>query len=201
MRAPRCWMPLALTLLLAGPGFGGSRDRPLKVAILNIDRAIFDTEEGKRGVEELSRKLEPTQMELKALSAEIDSLKRRLKDDSAGMSDADRTRLQAEIDSKQKSLDSSVQEVKEQSQVERRQLQDRILKKMAPIVVSFAQKNKLNAVLDASADATQDPGQFWPQGLVLWSSGPHVALKEAASTKPETDITDSIVRKYNSKYP
>jgi len=201
MRAPRCWTPLALTLRLAGSGFAGNHNRPLKVASLNIERAVFDTEEGKRGVEELSRKLEPQQMELKALSAEIDSLNQRLKDRSAAMSDADRTGLQAEIDTKQKSLNSSVQKLKEQSQAGRRQVRDRIVEQIASIVVSIAKKKRLDAILDTSPGAAQDTGKFWPDGLVIWSSGPDVALKEAASTKPEADITDSVVQKYNSTHP
>ena len=117
------------------------------------------------------------------------------------MSDADRTGLQAEIDTKQKSLNSSVQKLKEQSQAGRRQVRDRIVEQIASIVVSIAKKKRLDAILDTSPGAAQDTGKFWPDGLVIWSSGPDVALKEAASTKPEADITDSIVQKYNSTHP
>jgi len=90
-------MPFALALILAGSAFAGSLNRPLKVASLNFDRAVFDTEEGKRGAQELSRKLGAKQSELKALSTEIDNLKQRLKDHSANMSDADRTSLQTRL--------------------------------------------------------------------------------------------------------
>jgi Skp family chaperone for outer membrane proteins len=201
MQAPSVWMPLALTLILAGSGFAGSPNRALKVASLNFDRAVFETEEGKRGAEELSRKLEPKQTELKVLSTEIDKLKQRLKDHAAGTSDSDRTALQTEIDSKQKSLDSSAQKVKEESQAARRQLRDFIVQKMASIVVGIGKQKHLNAILDVSPGAAQDPGKFWPDGLVLWSSGPDIELKEASSTKPETDITDSVVQKYNAAHP
>ena len=56
------------------------------------------------------------------------------------MSDADRTGLQPRMDSKQKSLDSSVQKVKEQSQADRRNVRDRIVEQMASIVVSMQKK-------------------------------------------------------------
>jgi len=68
MRAPGCWTPLAITLLLAGSSFAGGNNRPLKVASLDIERAAFDTDEGKRGIEELSRELDSKQTELKALN-------------------------------------------------------------------------------------------------------------------------------------
>jgi len=201
MQEPRGWMLLALTLILAGSGFAGSPNRPLKVASLNFDRAVFDTEDGKRGVEELSRKFEPKQAELKALTTEIDNLKQRLKDHSADMSDADRTSLQTQIDSKQKSLDSSAQKVREESQTARRHLRDVIIPKMAVTLIRFAQQKQLDAILDVSPDAAQDPGKFWPDGLVLWTSGPDIDLKQASSTKPETDITDIVVQKYNAAHP
>jgi len=115
-------------------------------------------------------------------------------------SDADRTALQAEIDSKQKSLDSSAQKVREESQAARRNLRDFIIQKMALIVVRLAQEQQLDAILDVSPGAARDPGKFWPDGLVLWSSGPDIDLKEASSTKPETDITDRVVQKYNAAH-
>jgi len=195
MRAPRGWMLLALTAILTCPSFAGSHNRPLKVASLDFDRAVFDTEDGKRGVEELSRKLEPKQVELK------DNLKQRLKDHSANMTDADRTSLQSQIDSTQKSLDSSTQNVREESQTARRNLRDIIIRKMAPTLIRFAQQKQLDAILDVSTGAAHDPGKFWPDGLVLWTSGPDIDLKEASSTKRESDITDSVVQKYNAAHP
>jgi hypothetical protein len=95
----------------------------------------------------------------------------------------------------------SAQEVKEESQVGRRRLRDHINEQMAPIVVGIAKKKRLDAILDASPGAAQNPGSFWPDGLVIWSSCPDVSLREASATKPETDITDSVVQKYNSTHP
>ena len=109
-------------------------------------------------------------------------------------SDADRTALQAEIDSKQKSLDSSAQKVREESQAARRNLRDFIIQKMALIVVRLAQEQQLDAILDVSPGAARDPGKFWPDGLVLWSSGPDIDLKEASSTNRKPTLRIVLCR-------
>ena len=149
MQMPRGWMLLAVTLVLAGYGLAGNRNRPLKVASLNIDRAVFDTEEGKRSAKELSVTFERDQAELKTMSTEIESRKKRLKDHAQEMSDADRRTIQTEIDFLQTNLDSSTHRVKE-DQSARLTLRDSIIKKMAPIVVRPAQQKRMNAILDAS---------------------------------------------------
>lgn len=85
MRAPGCWTPLAITFAPCWFQFRRRQQSPVEGRELDIERAAFDTDEGKRGVEELSRKLDSKQTELKALNQQ------RRKDFSAGMSDADRT--------------------------------------------------------------------------------------------------------------
>ena len=196
MQMPRGWMLLAVTLVLAGYAFAGSRNRPLKVASLDIDRAVFDTDQGKRG----AKQFEQDQADLKTMSTEIESRKKRLKDHAQEMSDADRRTIQTEIDFLQTNLDSSTHRVKE-DQSARLKLRDSIIQKMAPIVVRLAQQKHMNAILDASPRTVQDPSKDWPDGLILWYSGPNIDLKEASSTKPETDITDEVVRKYNAEHP
>ena len=47
---------------------------PTKVAIINIQAAIANTNEGQRDLDALQKKFEPKQIELKSLSDEVDNL-------------------------------------------------------------------------------------------------------------------------------
>ena len=49
-----------------------------KVGTINIEQAIFGSNEGRRDFEALAKKFEPKQNELKGLADEIDSLKKQL---------------------------------------------------------------------------------------------------------------------------
>src|SRR5580698_8073718 len=49
-----------------------------KIGTINIEQAIFASNEGQRDFEALSKKLEPKQTELKNLNDEVESLKKQL---------------------------------------------------------------------------------------------------------------------------
>jgi Skp family chaperone for outer membrane proteins len=171
-----------------------------KVASLNVERAVFMTAQFKQEFKDLSRRLEPRQNELRAMSAEIETLKNRLNSHSPAPSDAERATLQSAIDSKQKQLDSALQSAKKDAADQQNEIAQRIINRMANIVVNVAHERKLSAVVDISPTIGQDVQKPWPQGPVFWSASPKAA-KSAASEKPEVDITDPVVSKYNSTYP
>ena len=162
---------LALTLILAADSFAG--DDRLKVASISVERAIFMTDEGKQAFEELSRKLEPKQKELRALNAEIESLKQKLDSRDPKIGDTDRANLRSQIDSKQKLLNAALQKAKKGAQDQQNEIAKHILGKMAAIVINVATENKLDAVVDTSVGDGHDSAQLWPKGPVLWF-GPNV---------------------------
>ena len=51
-----------------------------KIGTINIEQAIFASNEGQRDFEALSKKLEPKQTELKNMNDEVESLKKQLND-------------------------------------------------------------------------------------------------------------------------
>jgi Skp family chaperone for outer membrane proteins len=184
---------LATTYSLAGGGDD-------KVAGLNVKRAVFMTDEGRYELEKLSKRLEPKQKELKDMNAEIEGLKQRLNSQASSMSDTDRANLQSEIEVKEKAFNSSSQEATKSLQDQQNEITQRIVSKMAPIVLSVARKGKFIGVVDTSPGVGSDATQPWPQGPLLWWASPDVRQK-VSSAKPATDLTDTIVSRYNSAYP
>ena len=58
-----------------------------KLGTINVEQAIFATNEGQRDFEALSKKLEPKQNELKGLNDEVESLKKQLNTQSDKLND------------------------------------------------------------------------------------------------------------------
>lgn len=73
----------------------------LNVAVINIQRAIGESEEAKALIKKLEDELAPEQATLKTLGGEITALQEKLTKDSEVMSDAEKRRQQKEVEDKQ----------------------------------------------------------------------------------------------------
>lgn len=150
---------------------GGNR-----VGTINIEQAIFASNEGQRDFAALNKKLEPKQTQLKGLNDEVESLKKQLNTQGDKLSEDARANLVKEIEQKQKNLERSVQDARDDAQAQQNEIAQRILQKMAPIIVKYAGDKGFGVIMD-----TSNP---WPQGPVLWAG-------------PSVDITRAIVDEYN----
>lgn len=149
-----------------------------KVGTINIEQAVFGSNEGRRDSEALSKKLEPKQTELKSKNDEIESLKKQLNATSDKLNDDARQTLVKQIESKQKIFDRDVQDAQEEFTNQQREIMSRILQKMAPVIQKYAAESGYGVLLDTSAP--------WPQG-------PVIPLSDAM------DVTKPVVDAYNAQ--
>jgi len=171
--------PASSPALPAAPSSAASGPAPstgTRVGTINIEQAVFGSNEGRRDAEALSKKLEPKQTELKNKSDEIESLKKQLNTQSASLNDDARQTLVKQIESKQKIFDRDMQDAQEDFTNQQREIMSRILQKMAPVIQKFAAENGYGVLLDTSAP--------WPQG-------PVIPLSDAM------DVTKPVVDAYN----
>jgi outer membrane protein len=151
----------------------------LKVGAININEAIFGSNEGRRDVEALQKKFEPKQTELKNQNDELEGLKKQLTTQRDKLNDDALANLQKQIDGKQKTFDRSVQDAQEEFGNQQQEIASRILQKMAPMIVKYSQENGFSMIVDTSKP--------WPQSPVLWWN-------------PETvDITKAVIDAYNTQ--
>jgi outer membrane protein len=169
--APADALPAAPGAAPAAAPAGGN-----KVGTINIEEAIFASNEGQRDFEALNKKLEPKQNELKGQNDEVESLKKQLQTQGDKLSDDARATLVKQVEDKQKRLERSVQDARDDATAQQNEIAKRILQKMAPIVVKYASDNSYGIIID-----TSNP---WPNGPVLW-------------TNQSTDITKPVVDAYN----
>jgi outer membrane protein len=157
----------------AAPPITGTR-----VGTLNIEQAIFASNEGRRDFETLSKKFEPKQNELKSLADEIDSLKKQLSTQGDKMNEDAKGTLVKQIEAKQKSFDRASQDAREEFQAQQGEIGQRILQKMVPVIQKYVSENGYGLLLDTS--------QPWPQGPVVMAG-------------PAVDITQPVVEAYNAQ--
>ena len=149
-----------------------------RMGTINVEQAIFATNEGQRDFETLSKKLEPKQNELKEKNDEVESLKKQLNTQGDKLNDDTRGTLVKQIEQKQKSLERSVQDARDDAQNQQNEIAQRILQKMGPMLVKYAADNGFGVIID-----TSNP---WPNGPVLWAG-------------PAVDITKPVVDLYNAQ--
>ena len=149
-----------------------------KIATINIEQAIFASNEGQREFEALSKKLEPKQGELKTMSDELDSLKKQLNVQEGKLSEDARNNLVNQISQKQKVFDRNMQDARDDAQGQQNEIAQKILQKMAPLLMKYAGDNGYGLIIDTT--------QPWPQGPVIMAG-------------PSFDITKAIVEAYNTQ--
>lgn len=147
-----------------------------KVGTINIEQAIFLSNQGQRDFAELSKKFEPKQNDIKTKTDEIDSLKKQLSAQQDKLNEASRDKLVKEIEAKQKTLDRSTQDAQEDYQAQQGEIGNKILTVMAPLIVKYASDNGYGMILDTS--------QQWPRGPVIWYG-------------PAVDITQPVIEAFN----
>lgn len=158
----------------------GANATGTKIASINVEQAIFASNEGQRDFNELSKKLEPKQSDLKTRNDELEALKKQLNTQGDKMNDEAKGSMQRQIEQKQKALERSVQDAQEDARNQENDIAQRILQKMAPVIVKYATDNGYGMIIDTSAN------NQWPQGPVLWHG-------------PALDITKPVVDAYNAQ--
>lgn len=147
-----------------------------KVAVINFQQAVGQTNEFQRDLADLRKKYEPREQQLQQENTQIDALKKQLQDAGDKISDTDRqTRLRS-IDDKTKTLQRSAEDLRNDEQTDGQETFQQVGQKVYDVMVSYAQQQGFGLVLDASQ---QNSGVLWPS--------------------PQSDITKPVVEAYNAK--
>ena len=139
---------------------------------------MVGSNEGQRDFDALRKKLEPKQNELKGQNDELEALQKQLQNTGDKLNEDARANLVKQIETKKKSFDRAVQDAQEDAQNQQKEIFQRILQKMAPVIVKHAQETGFAMIVD-----TSNP---WPQSPILWYG-------------EGGDITKAVVDLYNTQ--
>jgi Skp family chaperone for outer membrane proteins len=148
-----------------------------KIAAINVEQAIFATNEGQRDMGALQKKFEPKFNDLKTKNDELEALNKQL--NAAGTTQEKKDEITRQIDQKKKAFDRERQDVQEDAQGQQSEIGQRIFQKMGPVIMKYAQDNALGMIIDTSTP--------WPNGPVLWAN------------PASLDITKAVVEAYNAQ--
>lgn len=149
----------------------------VRVGIINIQLAMFRTQEGQKAAEELQARFNPQQAELQKLQEEIRDLENKLRTQERTLSDEARVQLMREIEQKRKEGARKQEDLQDAVQNAQSDYVRKISEKMQRIIDRYAREKNLSLVLNV-----------FQGGPVIYAT-------------PAVNITDDIVALYDQTYP
>jgi outer membrane protein len=150
-----------------------------KVAVIEFQAAVGQTNEFQRDFADLQKKFDPKRQQIKALSDEVDGLTKQLQSQGSTLSDEERESRARTLDEKKKQLDRETQDAQSDFQSDMQDLLNRLAAKVGAVMTDYAQKHGYSLVLDRS-------DQQQAASAVLYAI-------------PSTDITRAVIEAYNQK--
>ena len=171
----------------SSPGPAGAS----KIAAIQFQTAVAQTNECQRELADLQKKFEPQKNQILQVSNEVDSLTRQLQAQSLSLSDAERAERTRTIDNKKKQAQRLAEDAQKDYQQQIQDMYSKIAQKVFDVMTGYNKQNGYTLALDTSSPATQGTAQ---QSLVLYAASPTDITKLASA-----DITKAVTDAYNVK--
>ena len=171
-------LAIGLAYVLGMAGSSVAQDKPLKIAIINIQMSIAQSSDGQEAAKGLQARFAPKRAELEKQQKEINDLQTQLRNQEKTLSDEARSRLLRTVDDKTRVFNRTNEDATAEFQQAEQDAINEIGRKMMAVISDHAQKNGFSVVLDVSS----------PQTPVLYA-------------ETEIDITKTIVDLYEKILP
>jgi len=152
---------------------------PAKVAVVEFQAAVSQTNEFQRDFADLQKKYEPKRNQLKTMGDEIDGLEKKLQAGGATLSDADRATQAKTIDEKKKQAQRFAEDAQNDLTGEMNDTYNKVASKVFDVMATYAKQQGFTLVIDATENQQQAP-------VVLYHAD-------------NTDISKAVVDAYNLK--
>ncbi len=164
-------------LLFAVSGLAQQAEQPpTKIGFVYVQRALASTEEGKVRLKELNDWASPRQEQLAKLDKEINDLKGEILSKQGAASDDVLSDLNRQLVAKQRQFEDQQRDGKRDFETKQQALLRELGGKLQQVITDYADKNRFTAVFI-----------FKPDDLAYLANS--------------ADITDTIIKLYNDKYP
>jgi outer membrane protein len=173
MRVHKVIVLLALAALLAW-GTAATDDQPIKVGVVDIDRAISSTDEGKAAREEFARKQREAEAKIQPLVERYQALEEEMKAKKFVLSDEALFQKQLDLVEMRNQIQSKMKEIEGQMKVDQKRLEGPLIAKLGAIIEDIGKNQGFALILRRGA-----PGFLY--------------------TREALDVTDLVIEKYNQK--
>src|ERR1700761_1344798 len=152
---------------------------PTKIAVIQFEAVVSQTNEGQRVFAALNTKYQPKQQQIKQESDEVDTLKKDMQTSGDKLSDTERQARLRTIDEKEKTLQRNVEDARNDFSGEMNEKFSGIAQKVAGVMTQYAQQNGYTLILDAGSQQQQ-------QSPILWAA-------------ESTNISEAVLQAYNKQ--
>ena len=121
-----------------------------KVAVINLQKAIFETAEIKKADSEMQATFKPKQDEMDQLNKDIQGIAQKLQNSNGKLTPQEEADLNSQGQRKQRQLQRLQDDVNEQAQGYRNEILSKSQQKMADVVKKLAEEKGLDVVIDTS---------------------------------------------------
>ncbi len=150
---------------------------PAKIALIFFEQAVGATNEGQKASADLQKEIDPLKTKLTSDAAEVDALKRKISSAPATMTDAERTELLRQEDTKEKQFSLEEQDANATVQSKLQDIYSKLAPKVMDVAKKYCQDNGYTLLLDAGNQ----------QGNIMW-----------VSETTNFDITKAVIDAYNA---
>jgi len=163
----------AATMLIASVALG---EGALKIGYVDLQRALNESESGKKAKEDFKVQVDKLQAQLKRQKDDIDSLKDQLEKKSVVMKEEERANLEDEYRRKLRDFERNYKDSQADLQKKDNELTGAIIKDLQDIIREYGEREGYTLILEATSSA------------VLYGT-------------KSADLTDEVMRQYNSARP
>jgi outer membrane protein len=149
----------------------------IKVAVVNLQEAVFKSAEIQKADADMQAKYKPRQEEINQVTAEISDLAKKFEAGQGKMSDAALADLQAQGQRRQRDLQRLQEDLTADAERDRNDILTKASQKMGDVVKKLAEEKGIDVVVDGT-----------PGASVLYF-------------KPALDLTGEAIAAYDKAYP
>ena len=153
---------------------------PAKIAIIDVQAVIVNSNEGQRTFGEINKKFEPQKNKIESEGAEVESLRKQVQALPATTTDEERANRLKVIDTKEKALQRDSEDAQNQYNQDMNEAAGKMYQKVGQAAVKYAQDNGFTMMLNVGGNQ-----QAQALNPVLW-------------WQATTDITQAVVNAYNA---
>lgn len=176
LAAPGAGVVLAQTLAAQTPAPAAAG--PLKIGVLDAERALAGTKDGQKAQAALEQKLGPKYQELQKMNTDIQDLQKKLDQGGNTMAAATKADLQNSIQTKTRTFQRAQQDFQDEDQKQRSLVLADLYSKMQEVITKYANDNGYSLILNVAQENTP----------VLWVSN-------------QIEITQAIIEAYDKAAP
>ncbi len=153
---------------------------PAKVAVIDVQAVIVNSNEGQRAFADINKKFEPQKNKIESEGAEVESLRKQVQALPANTGDEERASRLKVIDSKEKLLQRDSEDAQNAYNQDMNEVAGRMYQKIGQAAVKYSQENGFTLMLNVGGNQ-----QAQAVNPVLW-------------WQPSTDITQAVINAYNT---